>query len=134
MLPHGPLCRFGITGEECCHDCLVILDRLRADRAAPLECLAALITKDLQHLAEAPQERVAAGIQDGLVELDIGVVEKLGVLDVDAWLQWREVRNRLAHEYPDQTALRHSAVLATVAAAQAMGSGYAGWKAKLAGD
>ena len=61
-------------------------------------------------------------------------LEKLGFLDVDAWLQWREVRNRLAHEYPDQTALRHSAVLATVAAAQAMGSGYAGWKAKLAVD
>ena len=61
-------------------------------------------------------------------------LEKLGFLDVDALLQWREVRNRLAHEYPDQTALRHSAVLATVAAAQAMGSGYAGWKAKLAGD
>ena len=61
-------------------------------------------------------------------------LEKLGFLDVDAWLQWREVRNRLAHEYPDQTALRHSAVLATVAAAQAMDSAYAGWKAKLAGD
>ena len=37
-------------------------------------------------------------------------LEKLGYLDVDNWLAWREVRNRLAHEYPDQPELRFAAL------------------------
>ena len=58
-------------------------------------------------------------------------LEKLAFLDVNAWLQWRDVRNRLAHEYPDQAELRHLAVLATVAAAQDMASSFAHWRACL---
>ena len=27
-------------------------------------------------------------------------LEKLSFLDVETWLTWRDVRNRLAHEYP----------------------------------
>ncbi len=58
-------------------------------------------------------------------------LERLGFLDVDAWLQWRDVRNRLAHEYPDQPELRFAAVLATVEAAQAMGLAYSSGKLRL---
>ena len=47
-------------------------------------------------------------------------LEKLGYLDVEAWLQWRDVRNRLAHEYPGTADLRHAAVLAAVAAVAAV--------------
>ena len=58
-------------------------------------------------------------------------LEKLGFLDVNAWLQWRDVRNRLAHEYPDQAALRHLAVLAAVATATAMVKALQAWRARL---
>lgn len=54
-------------------------------------------------------------------------LEKVGLLDVDTWLQWRDVRNRLAHEYPDQPELRHAAVLAAIDAAQAMLHAYQRW-------
>lgn len=33
-------------------------------------------------------------------------LEKPGYLSVDDWLRWRELRNRLAHECPDQPDLR----------------------------
>ena len=58
-------------------------------------------------------------------------LEKLGYLDVDPWLQWRDVRNRLAHEYPGAADLRHAAVLATITAAGAMLQAWAHWKARL---
>ena len=58
-------------------------------------------------------------------------LEKLGYLDVDAWLQWRDVRNRLAHEYPGAAEMRHAAVLATIAAAAQMLQAWARWKALL---
>jgi len=58
-------------------------------------------------------------------------LEKLGYLDVDAWLQWRDVRNRLAHEYPGAVDQRHAAVLASVAAAGAMVAAFVHCKAKL---
>lgn len=51
-------------------------------------------------------------------------LERLGYLDVEAWLAWRDVRNRLAHKYPGDAARRHAAVLATVAAAAAMVEAY----------
>ena len=58
-------------------------------------------------------------------------LEKLGYLAVDTWLQWRDVRNRLAHEYPDAADLRHAAVLAAIAAAGAILQAWAHWKARL---
>ncbi len=58
-------------------------------------------------------------------------LEKLGFLDINQWLAWRDVRNRLAHEYPDAPELRHAAVLAAIAAASALMSAYAHWKAAL---
>ena len=58
-------------------------------------------------------------------------LDKLGYLDVEAWLQWRDVRNRLAHEYPGTAGLRHAAVLAAVAAAQLMVQAFGMWQARL---
>jgi len=58
-------------------------------------------------------------------------LEKLGFLDVDPWLEWHDVRNRLAHEYPDAPALRHAAVLAAIHAAAALIAAYDHWKARL---
>lgn len=58
-------------------------------------------------------------------------LEKIGILDVEPWLVWRDVRNRLAHEYPGTASLRHAAVLAAVDAAAAMLQAWAHWKARL---
>jgi hypothetical protein len=60
-------------------------------------------------------------------------LEKLGFLDVETWLTWRDVRNRLAHEYPGAADLRHAAVLAATAAAAAMLEVFKTWKARLPG-
>lgn len=59
-------------------------------------------------------------------------LERLGYLDVEAWLAWREVRNRLAHEYPDRPELRFAALLAAIEAARALVSRYRQWRARLA--
>lgn len=59
-------------------------------------------------------------------------LEQLGYLDVDAWLAWREVRNRLAREYPHHRELRFAALLAGIAAARALLGCYAQWRARLA--
>lgn len=58
-------------------------------------------------------------------------LERLGFLDVNTWLQRRDVRNRLAHEYPDAADLRQAAVLAAIKAAGAMVQAWANWKARL---
>lgn len=58
-------------------------------------------------------------------------LEKVEFLDVEPWLVWRDVRNRLAHEYPGTADLRHAAVLAAVEAAAAMLRAWAHWKARL---
>lgn len=58
-------------------------------------------------------------------------LEKLGYLTTEGWLQWREVRNRLAHEYPNAEEQRYQAVLSAVAAAGAMLSALTHWASKL---
>lgn len=58
-------------------------------------------------------------------------LEKLGFLDVESWLRWRELRNRLAHEYPDESALRHAQLLAAIAGAAGMLAAYRAWAARL---
>ena len=55
-------------------------------------------------------------------------LEKLGFLDVEQWLRWREVRNRLAHEYPDAPDMRHAALLGAIAAAGELTDFYRAWK------
>lgn len=51
-------------------------------------------------------------------------LEKLSYLDVDNWLAWREVRNRLAHDYPDQPEVRFAALMAVIDAAKALAALY----------
>lgn len=58
-------------------------------------------------------------------------LERLAYLDVAQWLAWRDVRNRLAHEYPGDAARRHAVVLAAVKAAEALCAAYRSWKAQL---
>ena len=58
-------------------------------------------------------------------------LEKLGYLDVEQWLRWREVRHGLAHEYPDAPELRHAALLAAIAAAGELTDLYRAWKRRL---
>ncbi len=60
-------------------------------------------------------------------------LEKLGFIDVDQWLRWRETRNRLAHEYPDHAETRFAAILAAVAAAAGLAAAYRAWRDKLNG-
>jgi hypothetical protein len=58
-------------------------------------------------------------------------LEKLGYLEVDAWLRWRELRNRLAHEYPDKPELRHAQLLAAIAGAAELLAAYRDWANRL---
>lgn len=55
-------------------------------------------------------------------------LEKLGFVNVDAWLSWREIRNRLAHEYPDKPETRFAAIVAAVAAARDLTKAYRSWR------
>lgn len=57
---------------------------------------------------------------------------RLGWLDVDAWLRWRVVRNRLAHEYPDAPELRFAVPSAAIAAARELAALYAAWRRRVA--
>lgn len=58
-------------------------------------------------------------------------LEKLGFIDVDHWLGWREIRNRLAHEYPEQPEMRFAAIQSAIAAASDLAAAYRAWRAKL---
>ena len=58
-------------------------------------------------------------------------LEKLGYLDVDHWLRWRETRNRLAHDYPDQPEARFAAIEAAIATARDLANAYRAWRTKL---
>ena len=58
-------------------------------------------------------------------------LEKLGYLDVETWLQRRDVRDRLAPEYPGAADQRYAAVLAAVAEAASMMAAFMHCKAKL---
>ena len=59
-------------------------------------------------------------------------LEKLGFISTDEWLAWREIRNRLAHEYPDLPEIRFAAILNAIDAAHTLLVCYAHWRSKLA--
>ena len=61
-------------------------------------------------------------------------LEKLGYLQVDSWLAWREVGNRLAHEYPDHPELRFAALLAAIEAARELHATWKHWSGLLADE
>lgn len=58
-------------------------------------------------------------------------LEKLGFVNVDDWLRWREIRNRLAHEYPDAPETRFAAIETAVIAADDLATAYRAWRAHL---
>lgn len=58
-------------------------------------------------------------------------LEKLGYLNVDSWLAWRETRNRLAHEYPDHPEIRFAAITSAIADAAALLGCYQHWRNKV---
>ena len=58
-------------------------------------------------------------------------LEKLGFLDTAAWLRWRQIRNQLAHEYPEQPEMRFAALTAAVTAAGELAEAYRTWRRRL---
>lgn len=58
-------------------------------------------------------------------------LEKLGYLNVGNWLVWREIRNRLAHEYPDLPEVRFAALIAAIGAARSLTALCQDWRNRL---
>ena len=58
-------------------------------------------------------------------------LERLGFLDVQQWLAWRDLRNRLSHEYPDRPHLRWAAVEAAIGASAELAACYRAWRRRL---
>lgn len=58
-------------------------------------------------------------------------LEKLGYLNSESWLEWREIRNRLSHEYPDEADLRFANLLSAIAASKLLSELYQEWRFRL---
>lgn len=58
-------------------------------------------------------------------------LEKLGFIKVESWLEWREIRNRLAHEYPGDSALRFANLEAAIKASKELAENYRQWRSQL---
>ena len=90
-------------------------------------------------LQDAIGQRLVPATLSALFEIyeDWGMIdrlnrlEKLGYLDVNNWFRWREIRNRLSDEYPDNEAERFAAILAAITAAAELAEGYQHWRAML---
>lgn len=83
-----------------------------------------LVPATLEALLEPESGRQA--MLDKLNRLDA-----LGYLRVDDWLQWRDIRNRLSHEYPEEPDIRWATLKAAVSAAGDMLSAYRAWRQRL---
>ena len=92
-------------------------------------------------LQDTMGERLVAATLAALLEPDadrpmldrLNRLERLGYVRVDDWLQWRDLRNRLSHEYPEQPDLRWATLKATVQAARDLLATYARWRERLPG-
>jgi hypothetical protein len=82
-----------------------------------------LVPATLAHLLEPDADRLMI---DKLNRL-----ERLGFIRLDDWLQLRDLRNRLSHEYPEQADLRWATWLAAVEAAASMVAMYERWRGRL---
>lgn len=58
-------------------------------------------------------------------------LEKLGFIETELWLEWKEIRNRLAHEYPDDNALRFANLEAAIKASKELTKNYLQWRTQL---
>ena len=84
-----------------------------------------------ERLVPATLQQLAETFEDWPMRDRLERLEKLGYLVVDDWLRWRELRNRLAHEYPDQPELRFAVLKAAIGAAGEIVAGYARWRDQL---
>ncbi len=84
-----------------------------------------------ERLVPATLQRLAESFEDWPMRDRLERLEKLGYLAVDDWLRWRELRNRLAHGYPDQPELRFAVLKAAIGAAGEIVAAYARWKDRL---
>ena len=84
-----------------------------------------------ERLIPATLARLREPFEDWPMRDRLNRLEKLCYLDVDNWLAWREVRNRLAHEYPDQPEVRFAALMAAIDAAKALTALYRNWRTRL---
>lgn len=84
-----------------------------------------------ERLVPATLQQLAESFEDWPMRDRLERLEKLGYLGVDDWLRWRELRNRLAHEYPDQPGLRFAVLKAAIGAAGELIIAYAKWKHRL---
>lgn len=85
-----------------------------------------------ERLLPATLQQLAEPFEDWPMRDRLNRLEKLGFLNVDDWLRWRDLRNRLAHEYPDQVELRFATLKASVAAAHELIAAYRHWRQRLA--
>jgi hypothetical protein len=81
-----------------------------------------------ERLVPATLQQLAESFEDWPMRDRLERLEKLGYLAVDDWLRWRELRNRLAHEYPDQPELRFAVLKAAIGAAGELVTAYARWR------
>jgi hypothetical protein len=86
-----------------------------------------------ERLVPATLQRLAEPYESWPMRDRLDRLEKLGYLNVDDWLRWRELRNRLSHEYPDQPELRFATLKAAIVAAHELVAGYRTWKLQLGG-
>lgn len=85
-----------------------------------------------ERLVPATLVQLAEPFEDWPMRDRLNRLEKLGYLTVDDWLRWREVRNRLAHEYPDAPERRLASLHAGVQAARELLGAYTAWRQRLA--
>jgi hypothetical protein len=84
-----------------------------------------------ERLIPATLDALTEPFEDRPMRDRIDRLEKLGYLDVNRWLRWRDLRNRLAHEYPDAPDLREAQLRAAIAGAVDMVAAYRDWVARL---
>jgi hypothetical protein len=81
-----------------------------------------------ERLVPATLQRLAESFEEWPMRDRLERLERLGYVVVDDWLRWRELRNRLAHEYPDQPELRFAVLKAAIGAAGELVTAYARWR------
>lgn len=110
-------CRLGLALWESERHAGVLADALSRWAALP-------VMPALQGIESEPFE--SWPMRDRLDRL-----RKPGYLDVDGWLRWRELRNRLAHEYPDAPVIRYAQLLAAIDGARELFLAYRAWAGRL---
>lgn len=85
-----------------------------------------------ERLVPATLEHLGESFESWPMRDRIDRLEKLGYVDATDWFRWRELRNRLAHEYPEHPERSAAVLSAAVEAAGALVQAWASWREKLA--